>query len=97
METVDLVLIHEFCNYNHVSVSFITGLEEAGLLEITKVEDQFFLHREHVKDVEMLARLHTELDINLEGVEAIAHLLARMKQMQQQMQALQQQLNLYEH
>ncbi|SJZ53250.1 chaperone modulator CbpM [Sediminibacterium ginsengisoli] len=96
METVDLVLIHEFCNYNHVSVSFITGLEEAGLLEITRVEEQSFLHREHIKDAEMLARLHTELDINLEGVEAIAHLLTRIKQMQQQMQAMQQKLDLYE-
>jgi chaperone modulatory protein CbpM len=96
MDREDLIPANEFCTYHHISYSFISSLNEAGLIEVTVIEEQQYLKQEQIKDLEKLVRLHTELDINPEGVEAIAHLLQRLSDMQQELRSLQQRLDLYE-
>lgn len=95
MEKDELLSADDFCSYHHVSYSFISGLQDAGLIEIATIEEQHYLHPEQLRDIEKLVRLHTELEINTEGIEAIAHLLQRMKQMQHELKMLQQRLQLY--
>ena len=46
--------------------------------------------------LEQLARMRFDLDINLEGIEAISHLLERVDRMQREMRALQERLRVYE-
>src|SRR5215470_15159854 len=96
MERQDIVLVNDFCVYHSVSYSFITGLQEAGLVSFDVIDEQQYLHTEQLKDLESLVRMHTELDINLEGIEAIAHLLNRVNDMQQRMETMQQRLKFYE-
>lgn len=96
MEREDLISAEDFCTHHQISFSFIATLQEAGLIEITTMEERQFLPADYLGEVERLVRLHTDLDINPEGVEAIAHLLQRMKEMQKEMQALRQRLRLYE-
>jgi len=94
MERTELIAAQEFCNHYQVSFTFMTSLHEAGLIDMTVVEGQQFLNVDNLFDVEKLVRLHTELEINEEGVEAIAHLLQRMKDMQTELKLLRQQLRL---
>ena len=89
-----MIAAQEFCNHYQVSFTFMTSLHEAGLIDMTMVEGQQFLNVDNLCDVEKLVRLHTELEINEEGVEAIAHLLQRMKDMQNELKLLGQQLRL---
>ena len=94
MERTELIPAQEFCNHYQVSFTFMTSLYEAGLIDMTIVEGQQHLNVDNLCDVEKLVRLHTELEINEEGVEAIAHLLQRMKDMQNELKLLRQQLRL---
>lgn len=96
MEREDLISAEDFCSHHKISFSFISTLHDAGLVEITTVEERHFLPVDYMGEVERLVRLHTDLDINPEGVEAIAHLLQRMKEMQQEVQVLRQRLKVYE-
>jgi chaperone modulatory protein CbpM len=52
-------------------------------------------HHPHAR-IEHLARLHYDLDINLEGLEAISHLLDRMDASQQEARVLRERLRVYE-
>ena len=52
--------------------------------------------RQQLPRLERLARMHYDLDINLEGIEAISHLLERVERMQHDLRALQEWLHLYE-
>jgi hypothetical protein len=92
----DMIPAEEFCTHHHISYTFISGLQEAGLIEIVTVEEQPCLHTEQLRQLEKLVRLHTDMDINMEGIEAIAHLLQRMDDMQQRMNRLSQRLRIYE-
>lgn len=96
MEQEELVPADDFCSYHQVSWSFITSLEEAGLIQITRIEQQQFIPSEQLKELEKLVRFHTELEINSEGIAAIAHLLDRMNDMHKELTGLKQKLQFYE-
>ena len=96
MENIELILVTDFCRSYEISYTFISNLHDAGLIEVVQEQEQEYLRTEQLSQLEKLVRLHTELDINSEGIEAIAHMLQRMDDMQRRMRLLQQRLSLYE-
>lgn len=96
MTTEQLIAVEVFATHQGVETTFVHALHERGLIQITVVQEQHFLAPEQLARVEQLARMHYDLDINLEGLEAISHLLDRMDAAQQEARALRQRLRLYE-
>ncbi len=92
----ELIPIEVFCSTCHVEATLIDTLEESGLVEITVVEQRRFIAVEQLPRAEKLVRLHDDLGINLEGIEAIEHLLDRMQAMQAEMQRMRNKLRRYE-
>ncbi len=95
MEMQELIPADTFCTYHNIQVSFISSLQEAGLISVTTIEGRSFLAHDQLNEVEKFIRLHYDLDINTEGLEAIEHMLSRMKNMQQEIMQLQAKLNAY--
>ena len=91
-----LISTDDFCTHYKVEYSFISSLQEHGLIEITTIDQHSFIDHDHLKNVEKLVRLHYDLDINLEGIEAITYLLNRVKDMQQEIMELKNRLSNYE-
>lgn len=97
MENEDLLPVELLCSHYNIEISFITSLTEFGLLEITTVEETRYLYKTQIKDLEKLIRLHYELDINMEGIDAISHLLRRVDNLHEELTALKNRLRLYEN
>ncbi len=91
-----LISTDDFCRHYKVEYSFITSLQQNGLIEIITINQHSFIDHDHLKNVERLVRLHYDLDINLEGIEAITYLLNRVKNMQDEIVALKNRLSVYE-
>ena len=96
METAEWIAADEFCTHHNIELSFIYSLKDSGLVEIISKEEKVFVHADHLKQLEQLVHLY-EMDINLEGIEAITYLLQRMTDMQQQILQLNNRLSRYEH
>ncbi len=96
MRNEEMVAANEFCTSHNVEISFLYSLSESGLLEITTAEENVFIYQDQLPELEKLVRLHYDMDINLEGIEAIHHLLQQMKTMQDEMRVLKNKLGLYE-
>jgi hypothetical protein len=96
MPSEEMIPVHEFCMHHHVEQSFVYALEESGLIEIDYTEEAC-IHVNNLHQLEKLVRLNTELDINIEGIEAIAYLLQRIHDMQQQITQLHNRLSRYEN
>ena len=96
MTSEEMVAAHEFCISHNVKMSFLYSLSEAGLLEITTVEQTVFIKQDHLLELEKFVRLHYDMEINLEGIEAIHHLLQQIRTMQEEMKAIKNRLSLYE-
>ncbi len=97
MEDEQLIPLEIFCVHHEIDFSFINHLEQYGLIEVVKIKETGFIPESRVSELEKLVRLHHELDINLEGIEAITHLLQRVKDLQQEIIALKNRLSLYEN
>jgi len=96
MQNEDMVLASEFCVHHSIELSFITALKENELIEIVLVDDQMFVPASQLARLEKIVRLHFELDINLEGIETIIHLLDRIQTMQEDITRLNNRLRAYE-
>ena len=96
MQTEYLVAIDEFCTKHNIEVSFISSLQETGLIEITMIDDAGFIQLEQLHEIEKFIRFYYELDINIEGIETISHLLHRVNELQKEIVALRNKVGLYE-
>ena len=92
----NLISTDDFCSHYKVEYTFINSLKEHGLIEITTIDQHSFINHDHLKNIEKLFRLHYDLDINLEGIEAITYLLNRVKNMEEEIICLRNKLSLYE-
>ena len=96
MQTADLIATKEFCSSHNLEVSFIYTLQQYGLLEITTIEEITYLPAIQLQQAEKIARMYLELGINIEGIDAIKHLLQRVEHMQDEITLLKNRLSLYE-
>ena len=96
MKTGHLISADEFCTNHQVEISFISSLQEYGLIEITTIKESTFIDESQLQKLEKFLRLYYDLEINLEGIDAIANMLNRVNSMQDEITALKNRLSLYE-
>lgn len=97
MENEKLIPIEQLCVHYHIDFSFIHALSEYGLVEIETLEDVQYLDADQIKDIEKMIRLHFDLHINMEGIDAIFHLLQRVETLRNELAHLRNQFPLHEH
>ena len=96
MQTEDLIAANDFCTHHKIEYSFINSLSENGLITITTVHENRYIPSSELHKLEQFVRLHTDLNINLEGLEVISYLLQRIENMQNQITALKNKLRMFE-
>ncbi len=87
----------EICcsNYN-IELNFIRSLEEYGLISISYRESVAFIQKEDVPQLEQFSRMYYELNINVEGIDALRNLLDKIRKLQDEKEALRARLRIYE-
>ena len=85
MAKTEMILIQKICTYHEIEFSFIHDLNELGLIEIYTIEDNKYIYEDQLKDVEKMIRMHRELNINIEGIDAIYNLQQRIDQLEQEL------------
>ncbi len=96
MKNEELIAVTQLCTHYQIEFSFVNSLAELGLIETILVEQTPYLSHNQIRDLEKLIRLHEELEINLEGIDVIYHLLKKVDQQQVELNALRNRLRLYE-
>ena len=96
MEATDFIPIQIVCKHYKIPVAFIYSLEAFELIELTSEKDAFFIHKTQLKRVEKMARMHYDLDINMEGIDAIYNLLEQVDALKKEITSLHNRLRLYE-
>ena len=96
METNYLIAVDEFCANHNIEISFISSLQQTGLIEITTIKEEEFIDPGQLLQLEKIVRLYYELDINLEGIETINYLLKRISSLQDEIVSLRNKLRIYE-
>lgn len=97
MENYQLIPANVICLQHSVEYSFIYSLHTSGLIEVTIIEEEIFLHTDQLQQLEKFIRLHYDLEINLQGIEAIAHLLQQIESLQGENESLKKKLKYHEN
>jgi hypothetical protein len=96
MQTKNLIALNEFCLSHNIEISFISSLQQTGLIEITTIKESGFIKADQLQQLEKFIRFYYDLDINLPGIETITHLLQRINSLNAEINNLKNKLRLYE-
>jgi len=95
MQDEQLIPANEFCSHHHVEMNFIYSLQEYGLIEIVREEENDYVSADRLNELEKMIRLHYDLHINMEGIDVILHLLKQLEDAQKEVNELRNQLKFY--
>jgi len=96
MTTENYILVQLYCTQTKIEHSFITNLNEYGLISLTTIENETYILEEEITEVERIRRLHYDLGINLEGIDALNHLMQKIADLEKENRVLKQKLLLFE-
>jgi hypothetical protein len=96
MENSNLIPLHQLCQHYNIEFSFIESLDEFGLVRITTIDETRYLLFDQIQPLEKMIRMHCDLEINIEGIEAIAHLLQKVDELQEELRVMKIRLRRYE-
>ncbi len=88
MTNENSILIEECCKHYRIETAFVRTLNEQGLIELSYTDESYFIHNNQLSLLEKYMHLHYDLDINMEGIEAISHLLEKIERLQLELRAL---------
>lgn len=92
----DFIIVNEYCQRTNMDPSFFVLLEEGGLINTYIEEGIEYFPSSQLHDLERYSRMYYDLSINIEGIEAIHHMLNRMENLQKELDMLRSRLRLYE-
>jgi hypothetical protein len=92
----ELFAITTYCSLHGIDHSFITSLSEEGLINITVENNDEFIEEEQLPELEIYTRWHHDMGINTEGIDAIRHLVHKVRNLQSELNSLKARLKLYE-
>ena len=91
-----LISADEFCTCHNIEFSFIRNLQEFGMIELITRQNASYIAESQLEKLERILRLHDDLEINVEGIDTITHLLQRISRMQNEITILRNRLRVYE-
>ena len=92
----ELITITEYCFKYDIEPEFIVSLEDSGIISLITVESEKCIHIKQFGELDRYIHLHYDLQINIEGIDAIRHLLEKVDAMQQEIKELKSQLHLHQ-
>lgn len=92
----DLIIVREYCDKVHIDPSFIALLADSGLIDIEEDNNERYFPADELLDLEKYTRWYYDLSINIEGIDAIRHLLNRMETLQNEIDRLRKQLKFHQ-
>lgn len=96
MNNDNFIHVKQFCISHEIEISLVESFQEYGLVEILIFEEESYIQKERLTDLEKLIRLHQDLQINMEGLDVITELLRKVEVLQQENGRLRNKLNFYE-
>ncbi|HSY61464.1 MAG TPA: chaperone modulator CbpM [Cytophaga sp.] len=96
MNIEDFISVHAICTHYQTEISFINELGEIGLIQITVIEQKNYIHQDQIRNIEKMIRMHHDLNVNIEGIDAVFGLLQKIDMLQEELKNTRRRLKMYE-
>lgn len=85
------------CSHYDIEISFVDAINKMGLIQIEIIEQNQFIHQDQINNLEKIIRLHSELNVNLEGIDVVFNLLEKERELRTELNILKNKLRFYEN
>lgn len=89
------LLYSECIRIYNVESTFIDSLSESGLIHVVSQDEERYIDYEELPKLEQFRRWYYDMDINIEGIEALYYLLDKVKALQEEIRQLRNELHFY--
>ncbi|MBC2840041.1 chaperone modulator CbpM [Robiginitalea sp. SC105] len=96
MDQERYILIRDFCQGHSLDEQFVFELQKVELVRIVEVGQDPAIPHSELHRLERMVRLHRDLDIGPQGLQAVQHLLDRLERLQEELLQLRRKVNRYE-
>lgn len=95
MATKKMIAVKEFCSWHDISIDFMRELQRNDIIELVMVKRTGYIEEKSLHLAEKAVRLYTDLQINIEGIHTIFHLLSSLEKKEAEIASLRNQLAFY--
>ena len=74
---------------------FLDALHSSGLIAVMIEEEDRYIEYDYLQEIEQYVRWYYELEINIEGIEALHHMLQQVRDLQSDVERLRSELKFY--
>ena len=74
---------------------FLDALHSSGLIEVVVEEEDRYIEYDYLQEIEQYVRWYYDLEINIEGIEALHHMLQQVRELQSDVERLRSELKFY--
>ncbi len=78
-----------------VEETFLDALHSSGLIEVVVENEDRYIEYDYLQEIEQFVRWYYELEINIEGIEALHHMLQQVHELQSDVEKLRHELKFY--
>lgn len=82
------IAIRDFCRGHSLEEEFLFQLQEVELIRIVEVGERPAIHRKELHRLERMVRLHRDLEIGPQGLQAVQHLLEHVDRLREEIRVL---------
>jgi len=97
MSKEKFIPLQKLCELYKIEMSFFSGLNDIGLIQISLIEESHCIHQDKITDVEKMIRMHRDLEINIEGIDIAFNLLKKIDELENELNAIKNRLRIYEN
>ncbi|WP_028296391.1 chaperone modulator CbpM [Olivibacter sitiensis] len=90
----ELILLREYCTRCEVDPTFVQVLEDEDMIEVTLISGERYISEDQLDMLSRFVNWHYDLDINVEGIDAMRHLMEKMQRMQERIYELEAKLQI---
>ncbi|HIZ05230.1 MAG TPA: chaperone modulator CbpM [Candidatus Phocaeicola gallistercoris] len=92
----DMIIINDYCTHCNIEPEFVLKLGEGGLINVEIIDKISYFPASQLSELERYTHLYYDLSINIEGIDAIRHLLQRIENLQERVRILENELHFYQ-
>lgn len=93
--TKDKITYRECVQIYQVEEVFLDALHSSGLIEVVVEEEDRYIEYDYLQEIEQYVRWYYDLEINIEGIEALHHMLQQVRDLQSDVERLRSELKFY--
>jgi hypothetical protein len=95
-QTAHFIPVRILCAHYELEVSFFYNLGEVGLLEVETIASEPHIHEDSLRDLEKIIRMRRDLDLEPGSIAVVFHLLQKIDDLNEELEAVKSRLRLYE-